>query len=228
MHHSIVELPDAQLQAARLRSALRLRRHVVRELLRAARHADDAALHPPASAREEGSVARRSAIRSSRSSTTSIPARPSRSARRCSRARSWWNQAFEAAGYRNAFRVEMLPEGVSPLDIRYNVDQLGAPLDARLEHRRQRRRSAHRRDHQGRRRARLAARRAGLHDCRRAAQPVQDRRRNAAGARAVGARADAPARRARGRAHARPRPQLLRQRGRAASRCSTTRTRWSS
>ena len=33
----------------------------------------------------------------------------------------WWNQAFEAAGYRDAFRVEMLPEGVSPLDIRYNV-----------------------------------------------------------------------------------------------------------
>jgi hypothetical protein len=33
----------------------------------------------------------------------------------------WWNQAFEAAGYRNAFRVEILPEGASPLDIRYNV-----------------------------------------------------------------------------------------------------------
>ena len=33
----------------------------------------------------------------------------------------WWNKAFEAAGYRNAFRVELLPEGVSPLDIRYNV-----------------------------------------------------------------------------------------------------------
>ncbi len=33
----------------------------------------------------------------------------------------WWNQAFEAAGYRNAFRVELMPEGVSPLDIRYNV-----------------------------------------------------------------------------------------------------------
>jgi hypothetical protein len=33
----------------------------------------------------------------------------------------WWNQAFEAAGYRNAFQVEMLPDGVSPLDIRYNV-----------------------------------------------------------------------------------------------------------
>lgn len=33
----------------------------------------------------------------------------------------WWNQAFEAAGYRDAFRVEILPEGVSSHDIRYNV-----------------------------------------------------------------------------------------------------------
>jgi len=33
----------------------------------------------------------------------------------------WWNQAFESAGYRNAFRVELLPEGASQLDIRYNV-----------------------------------------------------------------------------------------------------------
>ena len=33
----------------------------------------------------------------------------------------WWNDAFEAAGFRNAFQVQMLPEGVSPLDIRYNV-----------------------------------------------------------------------------------------------------------
>jgi hypothetical protein len=33
----------------------------------------------------------------------------------------WWNQAFEAAGYRNAFRVELLPEGASSHDIRYNV-----------------------------------------------------------------------------------------------------------
>lgn len=33
----------------------------------------------------------------------------------------WWNQAFEAAGYRNGFRVELLPEGVSSMDIRYNV-----------------------------------------------------------------------------------------------------------
>ena len=35
----------------------------------------------------------------------------------------WWNQAFEAAGYRDAFRVEVLPEGADPLDVRYNVIQ---------------------------------------------------------------------------------------------------------
>jgi hypothetical protein len=35
----------------------------------------------------------------------------------------WWNDAFEAAGYRNAFRVELLPEGADPLDVRYNVIQ---------------------------------------------------------------------------------------------------------
>ena len=33
----------------------------------------------------------------------------------------WWNQAFEAAGYRDAFQVKMLPEDADPLDIRYNV-----------------------------------------------------------------------------------------------------------
>lgn len=35
----------------------------------------------------------------------------------------WWNQAFEAAGYKDAFRVEVLPEGVDPMDVRYNVIQ---------------------------------------------------------------------------------------------------------
>ena len=34
---------------------------------------------------------------------------------------SWWNQAFEAAGYRNAFQVELLPEDASVFDVRYNV-----------------------------------------------------------------------------------------------------------
>jgi len=35
----------------------------------------------------------------------------------------WWNQAFEAAGYTNAFKVELLPEDADPLDVRYNVIQ---------------------------------------------------------------------------------------------------------
>ncbi|MDT7832149.1 zinc-dependent metalloprotease [Flavobacteriaceae bacterium S356] len=35
----------------------------------------------------------------------------------------WWNQAFEAIGYRDAFQVKMLPEGADPLDVRYNVIQ---------------------------------------------------------------------------------------------------------
>jgi hypothetical protein len=35
----------------------------------------------------------------------------------------WWNQAFEAAGYKDAFRVEMLPEDADPMDVRYNVIQ---------------------------------------------------------------------------------------------------------
>lgn len=33
----------------------------------------------------------------------------------------WWNQAFEAAGYKNAFQVELLPPGADPMDVRYNV-----------------------------------------------------------------------------------------------------------
>jgi hypothetical protein len=36
---------------------------------------------------------------------------------------NWWNQAFEAAGFRNAFRVELMPPGMDPMDARYNVIQ---------------------------------------------------------------------------------------------------------
>jgi hypothetical protein len=34
---------------------------------------------------------------------------------------SWWTQAFEAAGFRNAFQVAVLPDGADPMDIRYNM-----------------------------------------------------------------------------------------------------------
>jgi hypothetical protein len=36
---------------------------------------------------------------------------------------SWWNQAFEAAGYKDAFQVKLLPADADPMDVRYNVIQ---------------------------------------------------------------------------------------------------------
>ena len=35
----------------------------------------------------------------------------------------WWNAAFEQAGFKNALRVEDLPEGVDPMDVRYPTIQ---------------------------------------------------------------------------------------------------------
>lgn len=35
----------------------------------------------------------------------------------------WWADAFDQAGYEDAFRVELLPEGSDPLDARFNVIQ---------------------------------------------------------------------------------------------------------
>ena len=36
---------------------------------------------------------------------------------------AWWNQAFEAAGYSNAFQLKILPDDADPMDVRYNVIQ---------------------------------------------------------------------------------------------------------
>ena len=36
---------------------------------------------------------------------------------------SWWNQAFEAAGYKGAFQVKEMPPDADPMDVRYNVVQ---------------------------------------------------------------------------------------------------------
>lgn len=36
---------------------------------------------------------------------------------------TWWNQAFQAAGYKDAFQVKMLPADADPMDIRYNLVQ---------------------------------------------------------------------------------------------------------
>jgi hypothetical protein len=34
---------------------------------------------------------------------------------------SWWAQAFEAAGFKNAFQVKVLPADADPMDVRYNM-----------------------------------------------------------------------------------------------------------
>jgi hypothetical protein len=36
---------------------------------------------------------------------------------------SWWADAFAAAGFPDSYRVEVLPEGAHPLDVRYNMIQ---------------------------------------------------------------------------------------------------------
>jgi hypothetical protein len=33
----------------------------------------------------------------------------------------WWNQAYEAAGFKDAFQVKVLPDGADPMDVRYNT-----------------------------------------------------------------------------------------------------------
>lgn len=35
----------------------------------------------------------------------------------------WWDQAFSAIGYKNAFQVKVLPADADPMDVRYNVIQ---------------------------------------------------------------------------------------------------------
>ncbi|MEL6192980.1 MAG: zinc-dependent metalloprotease [Bacteroidota bacterium] len=35
----------------------------------------------------------------------------------------WWNEAFESAGFKDAFQVKVLPEGADPMDVRYNMIQ---------------------------------------------------------------------------------------------------------
>ena len=36
---------------------------------------------------------------------------------------SWWNQAYEAAGYKDAFIVKEMPADADPMDVRYNLIQ---------------------------------------------------------------------------------------------------------
>ena len=74
----------------------------------------------------------------------------------------WWAEAFEAAGLRGAYRVEVLPEGVHPRRA-LQRDRVGPPPDPRLVLRQLDRGSAHGRDREGARPARVPARAAGHH-----------------------------------------------------------------
>ncbi|GAB3320462.1 zinc-dependent metalloprotease [Hymenobacter humi] len=44
---------------------------------------------------------------------------------------AWWNQAFEAAGFKDGFQIKELPVGADPMDIRYNmvnwINRSGSP-----------------------------------------------------------------------------------------------------
>jgi hypothetical protein len=42
---------------------------------------------------------------------------------------SWWNQVFEAAGFKDAFQVRDLPADADPMDIRYSIIQWGHRMD---------------------------------------------------------------------------------------------------
>ncbi len=91
----------------------------------------------------------------------------------------WWSEAFEAAGFRNGFKVDVLPDGADPMDIRYNMinwvhrstrgwSSGGSVSDPRTGEIIKRHRHA-----------RIAARSSGLHDLRGPALAVRDRHREA-------------------------------------------------
>ena len=176
-HHSFVELPDASYKPRVVDPRAGASAYLLR-----LRVAD----HEPISKRFVRRIASRRRIRRRRERAGQadrlLPrsaARPSRSAAALLEGARWWNQAFEAAGFRNAFQVELLPDGADPMDVRYNMINWvhrstrgwcygGSVSDPRTG------------EIIKGRHARLAARPAGLPDRRGPAVALQDRRRDAA------------------------------------------------
>ncbi len=121
-HHSLIRLPDQQY---------RPRRHDPRAGTISRRFADYAA--PLDAPLEQRFVLRHRLEKRDPSAAVSEavepivyyvdPGAPAQIRQALIEGALWWNQAFEAAGFRNAFRVEVLPEGADPLDVRYNVIQ---------------------------------------------------------------------------------------------------------
>ena len=119
-HHSFIELPDANYKPRAFDARVRLRRHDLHGLRRALRRHRAQAVHPPSSARRRDPVAAMSepvepiVYYVDRGTPEPIRTALVEGAR-------WWNQAFEAAGFRNGFQVELMPEGADPMDVRYNT-----------------------------------------------------------------------------------------------------------
>ena len=177
-HYSLVELPDGNFKPRNDDPRAGYGGLQLRRLQRADRRADGDPLHPPPSPGEE---------------------RPERGDQRAGEADPVLGGLGRARGREEGAdrRRELVEPGVRgrrfpqrlqgrrparrrrPDGHPLQHDQLGPPLDARLELGRLGHRSAHRRDHQGDGHARLAARSAGLHDLRRPALAVRDRRREA-------------------------------------------------
>ena len=122
MHHSFIELPDAQYQprvfdprsgfysmsyqdyATPIDQPL-IKRFITRHRLRK--------IHPNAASSE--------AVEPIIYYVDRAAPEPIKSA--LMEGASWWNQAFEAAGYKNAFIVKVLPPDADPMDVRYNLIQ---------------------------------------------------------------------------------------------------------
>ena len=122
-HHSFVELPalDGSYSAARGRPAGRLVRHRVQRLRVADLLADREAVDRAAPAAKEGPGGRGLATRSKPIVYYVDNGAPEPIRGALVEGASWWNQAFEAAGFRNAFQVKVLPEDADPMDLRYNM-----------------------------------------------------------------------------------------------------------
>lgn len=119
-HHSLVELPDSGYQT---------RRHDPRMNMFSTRYMDYAS--PFTEPIEKRLIHRHRLIKKNPNAAVSEPVEPIvyyidpgapepiRSA--LAEGASWWNEAFEAIGYKNAFRVEKFPAEADPMDLRYNL-----------------------------------------------------------------------------------------------------------
>ena len=123
-HQSLIELPGPGYTPRAVRSAAGYFANGVQGFRDAGGRADRKAIHyaAPAGRRKIRTAAVSEAVQP----ISLLPGSRRAGAdphRRWWKARDWWDQAFEAAGFKNAFRVELMPEGADPMDIRYNMIQ---------------------------------------------------------------------------------------------------------